>query len=230
MGARVQASWGKLPLYFIENRGQVDARVAYYVQGRSTAVYFTAEGVTFALTGPRERQAASEPSQPGAFLRPVAVTTTADADAAMQRWAVKLEFVGANAGVQPTGQDRTPAVISYFTGPQERWQAGLKTYGTLVYADLWPGIDLVYSGTEQQLKYTFMVKPGADPQQIRLAYHGATGVRLTDAGELEVTTPVGGFTDDTPGQRLPERHQPGPPASVSAPFRSIKIGRLAYEK
>src|SRR5215510_604453 len=47
---RVRAALGKLPLYFIENRGQVDARVAYYVQGQNTTLYFTPEGTTFVLT------------------------------------------------------------------------------------------------------------------------------------------------------------------------------------
>jgi Bacterial Ig-like domain (group 1)/Beta-propeller repeat len=74
----------------------------------------------------------------------------------------------------------------------------LKTFGTLVYADLWPGIDLVYHGTGDRVKYTFVVKPGADPTQIKLAYRGATAVRLTEAGQLDVRTPVGGFTDAAP--------------------------------
>ncbi len=46
-------TFGKLPLYFIENQGQLDPRVAYYVQGRDTSVYCTSRGVTFALTGHR---------------------------------------------------------------------------------------------------------------------------------------------------------------------------------
>src|SRR5262245_3059458 len=49
--SRAQALLGKLPLYFIENSGQEDPRVAYYLQGRDTAVYFTGDGVTFALSG-----------------------------------------------------------------------------------------------------------------------------------------------------------------------------------
>lgn len=75
-------------------------------------------------------------------------------------------------------------MISYFKGGRDQWKTGLKTYGTLVYADLWPGIDLICSGTVNRLKYTFVVKPGADPQQIKLAYRGATAVQLTEAGEL----------------------------------------------
>ena len=49
--ARVQGAYGKLPLYFIENKGQVDSAVSYYVQGADTTLYFTREGVTFGLTG-----------------------------------------------------------------------------------------------------------------------------------------------------------------------------------
>src|SRR6266508_3915275 len=54
---RVETLLGKLPLYFIENRGQEDPRVAYYVPGRDATVYLKPDGVTFALTSPRPRQA-----------------------------------------------------------------------------------------------------------------------------------------------------------------------------
>jgi hypothetical protein len=104
----------------------MDGRVAYYVQGQTTSMYFTSQGVTFALTGMEARQPAPEASEPGAWLRPAAFSTAPDPDVARQRWAVKLEFVGATPGVQPTGQDPTPAVISYFKGPQAEWQTGVE--------------------------------------------------------------------------------------------------------
>jgi hypothetical protein len=50
---RVQTDWGKMPLYFIANQGQMDARVAFYVQGSDKTLYFTPDGVTFALTDER---------------------------------------------------------------------------------------------------------------------------------------------------------------------------------
>lgn len=50
VASQVQATLGKLPLYFIENRGQVDERVVYYAQGKDTALAFTAEGATFVFT------------------------------------------------------------------------------------------------------------------------------------------------------------------------------------
>src|SRR5438128_1529252 len=49
--AHLASSYGKLPLSFIANRGQLDRRVTYYVPGRDKSLYFTASGVTFALAG-----------------------------------------------------------------------------------------------------------------------------------------------------------------------------------
>ncbi len=161
---QVNPTLGKMPLYFIENQGQLDARISHYVQARDKVLYFTSRGVTYALNGS----------------------------------SVDLEFLGTSGLVRPAGHEPTPAVINYFKGPQKNWKTGLRTYSKLVYADLWPGIDLIYSGTTNQLKYSFVVKPGADPNRIRLAYRGASKVDVNDAGQLEVTTPVASFHDDAP--------------------------------
>jgi hypothetical protein len=157
----------RLPLYFVENQGQLDERVGYYVQGKDKTLYFTSQGLTFVLGDTTER------------------------------WVVKLDFLGANPDVQPVGLDETGGVVSYFKGRPEEWVTGLKTYSRVVYRDLWPGIDLEYWGTVNQLKYQFVVRPGADPSQIRLAYRGAE-IAINEAGELEVSTPLGGFEDGAP--------------------------------
>jgi uncharacterized protein (TIGR03437 family) len=174
--------YGKLPLYFVENRGQTDNRVAFYIQGSDKTIYFTDEGLTIRLMGNGESGARSGEVGMG--------------------WALKLDFIGANRGVRPRGQGQTDAVFSYFKGSRDQWRSGLKTYSSIVYSDLWPGIDLIYEGTNNRLKYTFVVRPGADPNQIRLAYRGAGSVSINHAGngagQLVVTTPVGSFNDKPP--------------------------------
>src|SRR5213595_1896332 len=118
--ATVQAALGKLPLYFVENHGQLDERVAYYVQGRDTTLYFTSQGLTLSLSSPAPQPAALP--KPRKLLQPAAWKREAEPDSARQRYVLKLAFVGANPQVQPTGQEPTPAVISYFKGPKEQWQ------------------------------------------------------------------------------------------------------------
>ncbi len=182
-------AFGKLPLYFIENRGQTDARAAYYLQGSDKAIYFTDRGLTFVLNGAR-----NEP-----FLQPASFDPqSAIRNPQLERWALKLDFVGARTDAHPEGDAPTEAVVSYFKGHPSKWKTGLKTYSRIVYRDLWPGIDLIYDGTVNRMKYSFVVRPGADPNQIRLAYRGASAVTVNDEGELEVQTPVGGFSDARP--------------------------------
>ena len=202
--ARIEENFGKLPLYFIENRGQMDSRVTHYVKGRDKSLFFTSQGVTFLLRGKGGLS-----STPGAVIRRASYSPEPSKVDRSLRWAVRLEFLGANADVKPAGIDRTKAVVSYFKGKREEWKAGLKTYSGVMYRDLWPGIDLIYTGTVNRLKYRFVVKPGTDPNIIRLAYRGASSTAINDAGQLEVKTPVGGFKDDRPytyqdvdGQRI----------------------------
>jgi hypothetical protein len=183
--ARITQELQRLPLYFIENRGQLDPRVAYYVQGKDKTLYFTEEGITYVLT----EQGKNRPSILKASLG------GKEESIAQRSWVVKLDFVGAS--VRPKGLDSRGATINYFKGKPGEWRTGLRTYGSLVYKDLWPGIDLVYSGTQDRLKYEFVVHPGADPGRIRLAYHGAE-VSLTDGGRLDIGTPVASFQDDRP--------------------------------
>jgi len=189
-----------MPLYFVENQGQMDERVAYYIQGSDKTIYFTPEGVTFALTAPGTVTDTARAELPAAKPTPRDDRRGIDGSESitLRRWTVKLDFVGANLNVRPVAEQQAEAVFSYFTGQPDQWHAGLRSYRKLVYPELWPGIDLVYYGTVNQMKYEFIVKPGADPDQIRLAYRGATEVRLNAAGQMDVRTPIGGFQDDTP--------------------------------
>lgn len=50
--AHLLQSFGQLPLYFVENQGQLDERVVYYIQGSDKTIYFSPDGVTFALAAP----------------------------------------------------------------------------------------------------------------------------------------------------------------------------------
>src|SRR5215831_4885108 len=54
--ATVRVDWAlkHQPVSFIENRGQIDPRVAYYVEGAGTTMYFTSDGVIFALPQKQE--------------------------------------------------------------------------------------------------------------------------------------------------------------------------------
>ena len=191
---RMDADFGKIPLQFIPNEGQVDGPAAFYVQGRDKTIYFAAEGLTFVLSGPRKSTS--------------------------ERWVVKLNFAGANPDTIPVSLEKSGAVISYFKGKPEDWKTGLPASSRIVYRELWPGIDLQYYGTVNRMKYEFIVHPGADPSRIKLAYQGAESVTLTEDGRLAIATPLGGFKDDVPvaWQEVEGAHAVVPVAYVLGAF------------
>jgi len=195
----IDRDFGKMPLYFIPNQGQMDARVAYYLQGKDKTIYFTSEGLTYVLS---ERSAEEQTAEKTASVKERLSISPAERELRSRkdqsRYAVKLDFVGANADVRPSGEEKTGAVISYFKGKPGEWKAGLPTYSRIVYKNLWPGIDVAYYGTVDKMKYEFVVHPGSDPSLIRLAYRGASTVEVNGEGRLEVRTPAGGFEDDRP--------------------------------
>ncbi|MBE3117381.1 MAG: SBBP repeat-containing protein [Candidatus Atribacteria bacterium] len=188
-----------MPIYFIPNKGQVAAQVDYYVQGKDKTIYFTSEGLTYVLS---ERSAEEQTAEKTAsekerlLINPAERKLRSRRD--QRRFAVKLDFVGANADVRPSGEEKTGAVISYFKGKPDEWKAGLPTYSRIVYKNLWPGIDVAYYGTVDKMKYEFVVYPGSDPSLIRLAYRGVSAVEVNGEGRLEVRTPAGDFEDDRP--------------------------------
>jgi len=191
--ATAHAALAKVALPFVENGGQLDRRVAYSAHVGAASLFFTGRGVTFALAGGSRH----------------------GAGAARGGWAVQQAFLGASAARRPQPSRRGQALVSYFVGPRSHWKTGLHTYGRLVYRNVWPGIDVVYSGVGTSLEYSFVIRPGADPDAISLAYRGATGVRLRRTGQLAVSTPVGTLKERPPVayQRLGGRRVP-----VSAAF------------
>jgi hypothetical protein len=203
-GIQARPDFGKMPVSLIPNRGQLAEQIDFYIQGKDKTIYFGSEGLTFILTkavGKRTSDLIADAIR-GGSLRPDG-TSPADALTGSRpggdpRWVVKLDFVGATPGVKPVGSDRTGTVISYFQGSPGDWKSGLPSYSRIVYANLWPGIDLAYSGTMDELKYEFIVHPGADPARIRLAYRGASSVQVNAEGRLAVATPSGGFEDGAP--------------------------------
>ncbi|MFN0086216.1 MAG: SBBP repeat-containing protein, partial [Blastocatellia bacterium] len=164
-----------MPVTFTENRGQADARAGFLVQGRETTAWFTERGMTLSLSPHAEK------------------------GSARKRWNLKLDFVGANPAGRLVGERLAEARVSYFQGARDSWRADVRTYSSIAYRDLWPGIDLVYSGTDRRLKYEFVVHPGADPRRIRMAWRGANApLTVNSDGQLEIATPYGVIRDERP--------------------------------
>ena len=71
-------------------------------------------------------------------------------------------------------------------------------YGKVTYKGIYPGIDVAYRGNQRSLEYDFVVNPGADPNQIRVAYEGTSTFALDAQGNLALDTAAGKMVSHKP--------------------------------
>ncbi|HEX5410772.1 MAG TPA: SBBP repeat-containing protein [Terriglobia bacterium] len=177
--ARQVVSYGRLPLSFEVNRGQVSSQARYLARGQGFILFLTQSDAVLQLTksSPGNAAAVATPSglqndQPG--------TVTSGAAGV-----IRLKLLGASQQARITASERLPGNTSYFLGnnPQS-WRTNIPNYARVRYQQIYPGIDLAYYGRQGQLENDFLLAPGADPKLVRLGVEGATSVRLNASGDL----------------------------------------------
>ncbi|MCC6906417.1 MAG: SBBP repeat-containing protein [Phycisphaerales bacterium] len=110
-----------------------------------------------------------------------------------------ITFPGSN-DVLPEGSNPQTAKFNYFVGGEGRSTASdVPSFGEVVYANLYDGIDLHVMGNDDGvLKYEFHVAPGAEYAQIRIAYDGVDSLCIDEAGNLQINTSFGTLADGAP--------------------------------
>jgi hypothetical protein len=187
-----RASVAGLPLNFERNLGQAPQQVQYLAHGPAYSIAITEQGA--ALTLGRGARASESPQ------------------------VVRLLVHGANHASIPTAEDPLPGRVNYFIGNDpSQWRTNIATYSKVRFAGVYPGIDLIYYGTQGKLEYDFAVAPGAAPKTIGLSFDGARGLRVDGQGDLRIRT-----QDREIAFRRPVAYQvneQGQRASVTASYR-----------
>jgi len=111
---------------------------------------------------------------------------------------VKVTLEGANL-VVPKGREELSHRSNYFIGNDStNWKRELRNFREVVFESLYDGIDLVFYGNENGLKYDFIVHPGSDPSKISMVYQGVGRLSVDKDGSLVIDTKSGKITDGIP--------------------------------
>jgi hypothetical protein len=173
-------TYGKLPLHFEVNRGQTDERVKFLARGGRGSLFLTSTEAVLVFTKP-EASAKGKLARVKPEKREKATQTV-----------LRMRFVGANPEARVEGREELPGKANYFIGNDPtKWRTNVPTYAKVRYTNVYPGIDLIYYGNHGQLEYDFVVRPGADPDRILLAFKGADKLEVDAQGDLVLHTAVG---------------------------------------
>lgn len=179
----VASAYGKLPLSFGKNLGQIDDRVRFSARGLGYNLFLTPDEAVLTLRA----------HAPGPMIK-------AGAPADGYR-VIRMKLVGANLRPEISGLEELPGKFNYFIGNDSaKWATDVPLFSKIQYRDVYRGIDLVYYGNQRQLEYDFQVAPGANPRAIKIEFEGAERIKVdgedgslvlaVDRSEVRLKRPV----------------------------------------
>jgi hypothetical protein len=214
----------KQALSFVENRGQFAPQVRFQLRMRAYTLWLTDDGVVFDMvrtgSGTRTRQ-------PGLELGEVIPRHDDSHTAVAERLVFAQEFIGASGSPAIEVSEARPGVHNYFIGSvPSKWRTGVRSYGEVLYKDVWQGIDLRLHGIEADLEQDFVINPGADLDRVRVAYRGIGSLRIAQDGAMVVETAFGEFRASKP--RIYQEIN-GKKKEVAGGFKPINGTTFAFE-
>jgi photosystem II stability/assembly factor-like uncharacterized protein len=181
---QVARALSDLPLTFEANQGQTDRSIRFLTRSRGYSLFLTATEAVLTLNKP------STENSRGKFYgnRNDMRARTSERKSVVLR----MKLVGANSSPKIEGLDHLPGKSNYLIGSDpKKWQTNVSNYSKVKCHRVYPGVDMVYYGNEQQLEYDFIVAAGADPSRIRLEFNGADKLRVDAQGDLVLHTASG---------------------------------------
>src|SRR5262245_44458037 len=190
---------GNLPLAFEPNRGQAQPGVDYAAHGNRYSVSLKSGDAAIAL---REH-------------------------GAKQVDLLHLRLLGSRPKAPALGAAQLPGCSNYIRGRNpEGWIEDVPQFARVQYSTIYPGIDLVYYGNQEQLEYDFLVSPNADPSRIAMRLGGARTLSVDDNGNLIVALSEGNLL-----QKRPFAYQivNGKPVEVSVHYRIQNANVIGFQ-
>jgi hypothetical protein len=169
---RPDIHFGKIPLYFVANKGQVNEKARFYAKASRYTLWMTKQGLVF--------EAHSAESRAHSKKR----KTVRDVS--------RLLFLDANRDPEMVPIKEAKLRVNYFKGKDKsKWHCDIPTSLAVLYKSLYKNIDLKVYGIEKVIEYDWIVKPGGNHHDIRFVYTSVKGTRLDEQGNLLIETDFG---------------------------------------
>jgi hypothetical protein len=177
----------QLPLSFEVNRGQAAADAKFVARAGGYALLLTHRGESvLALQGSPNQSTQRHVRSQSQDSRMGELRETAE------RGLLRLEFPGGNPAPQVQGEQPLPGHSNYLIGNDPgKWLTHIPHFARVRYREVYPGVDVLYYTRDQQLEYDFIVRPGNNPDSVRLKVQGATEIEQSEQGSLVLKTAAG---------------------------------------
>ena len=185
---RILENYGKLPLTFEENRGQVDPRVKFVSHGAGYTLFLTPDEAVLSVSEgkasdkrPRTNRGNQVHQSPVMDRR----LSSSRSEQQTRNLNLSMKLVGSDPRATVSGFDELSSKSNFLIGNDpKKWQTNVANYAKVRYAGVYPGVDLIYYGNQDKLEYDFVVAPGADLRRIQFDVRGTKWIRRDEHGDL----------------------------------------------
>jgi hypothetical protein len=162
-------------LAFEANNGQTDEQVRFLSRGNGYTLFLTDKEVVLKL-----HRNATKPSR-----QTLSRQSAMFAESTPAYEVIRLRSIGMHPDSKIRGLDQLSGKSNYFIGNDpKKWHRDVANYGKVQIDEVYPGIDLVYYGTRNQVEFDWIVAAGADPGAIRFSVECNNALEIDSKGNL----------------------------------------------
>ena len=199
-----------IPLYFIQNKGQVNKKVLFYSKTPGYTLWLTKEGLVFDSV---------KTNRPGPKLE-----WKKSNKESISRDITRMFFVGSNKNPEVISLATQQLKVNSIKGNnRSKWFGNIPTTASVLYKDLYSNIDLKIYGNGNQIEYDWIIHPGGDPGDIQFEFKNLKGSRIISGGDLEISTSIGRMA-----HKKPVAFQAGSEKKSQIPAEFIEIGNNRF--
>jgi len=184
---KIDLDFGKIPLRFEANTGQVDSKAQFLSRGKGYKLFLSSNESVVILNRKLNSNSIKNVKSPD------------KASPEIEFASVHMKLLDSNPSAKFKGEKKSITKSNYFRGSDpSKWRQNNPNFGKVRYESVYPKIDLVYYGNNNKLEYDFIVNPGGDYNAIQMAFDGVNELLLDPNGNLILSTKTGNIIQNAP--------------------------------
>ena len=197
-------------IQFVENKGQLInmngkliPEVLFSGEAGNLDIYLRKEGFSYVIVQ------TEEPADSRMNVKQITVSTpekSGSKKVAIKLQRIDVDFLGCNKDRKVLTSQQTANYFNYYLGHCPQGITNVPAYNKVIYENIYNNIDIIFYGgtngsedlnTSAGLKYDIVVKPGGNPNDIRIKYTGADKIFIEN-NELKVESSLGDVRESIP--------------------------------
>jgi hypothetical protein len=171
---------------FIENKGQVLDKnehfvpdVNFYYELENTSLYFHNNKIVYSFIEKDELDEAK-------YQDNHEILDSLKRNIGYTSYRIDMEFVGANENVEILKGEKSDGDAHFYLNKRQGIR-DVSSYKSITYKNIYNNIDVVFYQNKKGLKYDFVLNEGANIEDIKVFYNGATDVSIKN-GKVIIET------------------------------------------